>query len=94
MLTPDGRRAVKKLISNALKHAFPAARRGWIRVGLEKLGGGDQLSRVVADDGADIPDHVAIEQTPGLRLVTLLAKQLGATMLTRQMGPAEASWLI
>jgi PAS domain S-box-containing protein len=69
---------LNELISNALKHAFPGGRAGDIRVLLSSRDGGFRLS--VADSGVGLPDDDTLEggKSLGLRLIRLLAKQLGA----------------
>jgi PAS domain S-box-containing protein len=81
---------VNELISNALKHAFPAGRSGQIRVrSFGEPGGKTVLS--VADDGVGIPESVdpAKTSTLGLQLVTLLADQLGGKIAIRRSDPTE-----
>lgn len=81
---------VNELISNALKHAFPAGRGGQIRVrSFREPGGNTVLS--VADDGIGIPERVnlAKSSTLGLQLVTLLADQLGGKITMRRSDPTE-----
>jgi two-component sensor histidine kinase len=68
---------VNELVSNAMKHAFPDARRGTINVELKAVGAsGCRLS--VADDGVGV--QVSTFQDPpstlGLQLVHDLASQL------------------
>jgi two-component sensor histidine kinase len=68
---------VNELVSNSLKHGFPAGRKGHITVRLE----GSRESGYtlcVTDDGVGMPDGFAIEKAPsmGLRLVSLLTRQL------------------
>ena len=70
---------VNELISNALKHAFPDARRGKLQVHLHEDSDADgflQLS--VSDDGIGLPSDLDIKTAPtlGLQLVTLLTDQL------------------
>ncbi len=69
--------AVNELITNALKHAFPAKRVGKIITCL-KSESGDNIMVSVADDGIGMPPDIDINTTPtlGLQLVTLLADQL------------------
>jgi two-component sensor histidine kinase len=79
---------VNELISNALKHAFPGALRGEIRIGLVM----EAESHVVlslADDGVGIPDSLdfANATSLGLQLVTLLAEQLGSKIELHRARP-------
>jgi two-component system, sensor histidine kinase PdtaS len=73
--------AVNELITNALKHAFPDGRCGHVVTSLKREPGGNVIVSV-ADDGVGMPSHVDLATTPtlGLKLVTLLADQLGGTM--------------
>jgi two-component sensor histidine kinase len=83
-LSVDIRRAVplaliaNELISNALKHAFPANRSGSIHV---TVGANGTRSFIcISDDGIGLsvpPDEAS---TLGLRLVQVLAEQLGAKL--------------
>lgn len=71
---------INELVSNALKHAFPPenTRAGHIRIGFHSLDH-DQLALSVSDDGAGLPYDLVLDQPPslGLRLVTMLTRQLG-----------------
>jgi PAS domain S-box-containing protein len=71
---------INELVSNALCHAFPKARRGRVSIGLEEPADRRVLLRV-ADDGVGFSFEQ--EQTPasfGLRLVRILVEQLEGTM--------------
>ena len=72
---------INELVSNSLKYAFPAERRGEIHLALKEIPGG-QARLVVADDGIGLPAGIDIEKTRslGLRLVRTLAQQLGAEL--------------
>lgn len=78
---------LNELISNSLKHAFPAGRRGQIRVRLEKE---DDITMrlMVSDDGIGLPPGMTPTFTPslGLKLVAALAAQLDGkfSLETRQ----------
>lgn len=67
---------LNELVSNALKHAFPAGRSGTVLVRLDASG--EMLE--VSDDGIGLPTGLDAAQTAslGLRLVHLLAEQIGA----------------
>ena len=79
---------VTELVSNALKHAFPlagdnerpAGRRGKLWVVLRAHAG--QVELVVGDDGAGLPADLDPQNTRslGLRLVQLLARQIGGRL--------------
>ncbi|MFC1835218.1 PAS domain S-box protein [Thermodesulfobacteriota bacterium] len=77
-----------EILTNSLKYAFPASRDGTISIRLRSIPGGG-FEMLLADDGVGIsvdvdfssPDHL------GLKLVRLLAEQLGASIeLDRQEG--------
>jgi two-component sensor histidine kinase len=68
---------LNELVSNALKHAFPGDRAGAIHIGL--AANGDHLTLTVRDDGVGIGKSVDVgtPTTLGLRIVGVLARQLG-----------------
>lgn len=70
---------VNELVTNALKHAFPGRRSGHVRV---RAGVGDdrRITIAVSDDGIGLPPAFDFERSSsmGLRLVSTLARQLGA----------------
>jgi len=67
---------LNELLTNGLKHAFPAGRRGLLRVGLYERDG--EVTLMVADDGVGIPDDVDPAESPslGMQLVATLSRQL------------------
>ena len=71
---------LNELISNALKHAFPDGRAGAIVVeGHARRG---EVHLAVRDNGIGAPEDFKVEQTGGslgLRIVTILARQLKGT---------------
>jgi PAS domain S-box-containing protein len=71
---------VNELVSNALKHAFPAGRVGEIHVGARQENGHANLS--VSDDGVGLPANVDFRRPKslGLQLVNTLVKQLNGTI--------------
>lgn len=76
-----------ELISNCLKHAFPADKKGLITVSLASIG--DNYEFVISDDGVGIPPTVEINdgKSLGLSLVNTLVKQLkGEVELKRSQG--------
>jgi two-component sensor histidine kinase len=79
-----------ELISNSIKYAFPGDKKGKIQVSLfEERPGMAVLS--ISDDGIGLPKgfEVTKAKSLGLRLVTLLAKQLhGAMTIVRKDGVA------
>ncbi|MCI0667647.1 MAG: PAS domain S-box protein, partial [Methylococcaceae bacterium] len=72
---------VNELVSNSLKHAFPAGRGGKVRVSVQRSGAGVTLT--VADDGIGMPKDFEWERSPslGLMLATSLAQQLGGKLI-------------
>ncbi len=71
---------VTELVINALKHAFPAGRKGKIMVAYQAHDGDWTLS--VADDGFGMPPHDAAAAKPGLgtSIVQALARHLDASV--------------
>jgi two-component sensor histidine kinase/CHASE1-domain containing sensor protein len=72
---------VNELVSNALKHAFPAGRRGEICISLRAETKKHLILRV-SDDGVGFPSGLDFRQTRslGLQLVTTLIEQLQGTI--------------
>jgi len=70
---------VNELVSNALKYAFPGGRTGEIRISLYGDRDG-RMALVVRDNGVGLPPDTDLERSSslGLRLVRMLAQQLGA----------------
>jgi signal transduction histidine kinase len=67
------------LVSNALKHAFPAGRRGTVTIGFASRDGLFRLS--VCDDGVGINAPGATKHgSLGLKVVDALVKQIGGTL--------------
>ena len=73
-----------ELVTNALKYAYPAARRGYLRLSLLAESSGHFNLRV-EDDGVGLNPDFQLEQatTLGLRLVTMFTKQLRADVKVR-----------
>ena len=65
---------LNELVCNALKHAFPGARRGQLRIGVDKG------LLVVADDGVGLPNEKPAAGALGLELVRLLVQQLNGEL--------------
>lgn len=72
---------VHELVTNALKHAFPAGRAGQVRVTLDESSTGEVIVGV-ADDGVGLPAdfNFATAMSLGFQLLPLLAEQLGARL--------------
>jgi PAS domain S-box-containing protein len=79
---------INELVSNALKHAFPAGASGEIRIDFHKDRNG-KLVLVVGDNGAGLPPEFDFRHTEslGLQLVGTLTDQLEGTLdLDRSQG--------
>ncbi len=83
-----------ELITNCLKFAFPDGRRGEIKMELATCPGG-AFRLQVADDGVGLPEGFAIEESGsiGMRLVKILAHQLGARCVWEGLGPGTSCTL-
>ena len=81
---------VNELISNCLKHGFPAGRGGEVRIALQPVAGSTQICLRVSDDGVGLPPDFAARRgdSLGLQLVGDLTTQLNATLV---IGPAPAA---
>ncbi len=79
---------MNELVTNAIKHAFPAAATGSITVFLRQCDG-DTMEIGVTDNGKGLPDDFDIEKstTLGLRLVSTLTGQLGGTLSVKRNDP-------
>ena len=81
---------LNELISNCLKHAFPAGEPGKIRIDLSREGD-RQFSLIVRDNGVGLPAGLDLESLPslGLKIVKTLADQLSATLEVQQRNGTE-----
>jgi two-component sensor histidine kinase len=81
---------VNELVSNAFKHAFPAGRTGEVVVALQSRD--DQHVLTVRDTGVGLPPHTDPQSADslGLRLVGMLAKQIGGMLHLASEGGAIA----
>jgi len=72
---------INELVSNALKHAFPANRGGTVLI-RGYLDADDYVCLSVSDNGVGLPQgfEIATAETLGLQIVTLLTKQLHGTL--------------
>jgi len=72
---------INELVSNALKHAFPAGRKGEIRIDLRRDPDGRHTLRI-SDNGVGFPEGLDFRNTTslGLQLVHLLTDQLRGTV--------------
>jgi PAS domain S-box-containing protein len=81
---------INELVSNCLKHAFPAGRGGTIVIGLHPYE--DKIELVVKDNGVGLPENVDLDdiKSLGLRLVTILAEdQLDGEISLDRRGGTE-----
>ncbi|MDB5647608.1 MAG: ATPase [Methylobacterium sp.] len=78
---------VVEVVTNALKHAFPAGTRGTITIQLERLET-EQLTLTIADDGRGMPADFDPETTRslGFRIAQGLAAQLGGPLAYSNAG--------
>jgi two-component sensor histidine kinase len=81
---------LNELAGNALKHAFTGRSGGDVAVSLRAVGSGD-LQLAVRDNGTGVPPGLDWRQTSslGLRLVQMLAGQLGGAVELRSTGGTE-----
>jgi len=78
---------VNELVSNSIKHAFPAGREGEIRI--EARSDNDKFTLIVSDNGVGFPKDLDFRNTKtlGLQLVCTLTDQLGGSIeLDRSSG--------
>jgi PAS domain S-box-containing protein len=85
---------LNECITNAYKYAFPAGRSGTICVSLHQVG--DCLEAVVADDGVGLSAEIDLEDTLsfGLKLVTMMARQLNARLTIDRSGGTRFTFSI
>jgi two-component sensor histidine kinase len=79
---------INELVSNSLKHAFPAGKKGEINIAMSR-DSGDGITLVVADNGIGFPQGLDFlnAESLGLQLVATLVGQLDATIsLNRNSG--------
>jgi two-component sensor histidine kinase len=81
---------VNELVTNALKHAFPAGRSGNIMVEMRLLGETD-VEVSVSDDGVGIPDSLDLDSLSslGMQLVHVLSEQLHARLSIQRRDPTR-----
>jgi PAS domain S-box-containing protein len=81
---------VNELVTNALKHAFPDGRKGWIVVSLHRCGD-HAVELGVSDSGIGIPPHINFGESTsmGMTVVRSLTDQISGTLaLVRTEGTA------
>lgn len=78
---------LNELVSNCLKHAFPADQAGEIHIRLQATPEG-QFTLMVRDNGVGFPPALDFRETEslGLQLVNTLASQLGGTLELERNG--------
>lgn len=84
---------INELVSNSLKHAFPANEKGVIQISFYSSNN-DSFTLVVKDDGIGLPKEFDLQtlQTLGLKLVKSLVRQLGGAIEINLSG--ETKFLI
>lgn len=76
-----------ELISNSLKHGFPDGRAGVIRVAIGRVQPDGDVLLQVRDTGVGMPkDAVGSAKGTGMRILTALAKQIGAEVAFERLG--------
>jgi PAS domain S-box-containing protein len=71
---------INELVSNSLKHAFPAGKEGEIRIGFHS--DDNEFTLIVSDTGVGFPKDLDFRNTEslGLELVVTLTDQVGGTI--------------
>ncbi len=79
-----------ELLTNCLKHAFAGRRRGKLQV-LFQRAGPSELRLAVRDDGKGLPPGLVLKDSPtlGMKLINMLAEQLGGSVELRQDSGTE-----
>lgn len=87
---------VNELISNCLKHGFPAGRKGRVSVELKSAGDGTRWILRVSDTGVGLPADFATRQTAslGMQLVSDLARQINGTLQVESGSGSGAAFTI
>ena len=70
--------AVNELVVNALRHAFTDGRRGSVRVAVAAFEG--SLCITVTDDGVGLPEGYAVGRGYGMKMVSMMTKQVSGTL--------------
>jgi len=79
---------INELVTNSLKHAFPGGRQGEINIDLSQ-DKDNKVTLTVADNGAGMPKSFDLksEKSLGIRLVSILASQIGGSLeIEREKG--------
>lgn len=78
--------AVNELVLNALRHGFPTAQDGCVRVSVASFEG--EVTVCVADNGIGLPADYAAAPGFGMKLVAMLVKQVDGALRVEQQGGA------
>jgi two-component sensor histidine kinase len=81
--------AVNELVLNALRHGYPHGRTGVVRISLFRTD--HALRIIVADDGVGLPQDFMSAAGYGMKLVHMIAKQVGATLHADRVSGARFS---
>ncbi len=81
---------INELITNAIKHAFPEGRSGRIMIAVGVQADG-RIGMTISDDGVGLPPNLNIQTVSslGLKLVSMLTKQLGGELVVPQNSGTE-----
>ena len=85
---------ISEVVSNSLKHGFPAGRPGEVRIRMRRQSAAT-ISLTLSDTGVGLPPNVdwANSRSLGLRLVRALAEQLHASLDISSEGGTEVQLL-
>ena len=83
---------LNELVSNALHHAFPAERSGWLAVSLKQEDEG-RIVLAVQDNGIGLPQEVELVRPPtlGFDIVKSLLQQIGGRMAVVRVGGTKVT---
>jgi PAS domain S-box-containing protein len=72
---------INELVSNSLKHAFPDAREGEIKIAMQRIND-NKIKLIVGDNGIGFPKDIDFRNTEslGMQVVITLAEQLDGTI--------------
>ncbi|MBI1860617.1 MAG: PAS domain S-box protein [Deltaproteobacteria bacterium] len=87
---------INELVSNSLKHAFKGRKTGKVCISMRQSPNGENLELAVSDDGVGIPSgfDVTKARSLGLKLVTMLSRQLDAELMSPPTGIAGTHYQI
>jgi two-component sensor histidine kinase len=82
---------VNELITNAMKHGFPAGQPGEVTVAIDTIGGRVRIQ--VRDSGKGLPPDLDLEHAKslGLRTIYILGKRLNATVTVENHNGASVT---